>query len=195
MATGVKDIGAVLPDHIAFFRPHLKENFGLLMLVKKNLKVLEDGEVFVHKHKGFIPEGDVGNHARNVQYVTIQSASGPISVLNLHGLWTGQGKGDTPERLEQSRKIIELLKKFNHPVILCGDFNLLPDTESVRMVESAGLRNLVKEFSITSTRTSFYKKPEKFADYAFVSRSFDVTRFEVLPDEVSDHAPLLVEIV
>jgi len=47
---------------------------------------------------------------------------------------------------------------------------------------------------VSSTRTSFYTKPEKHADYAFVTKGISVTDFKVLPDEVSDHAPLLIEV-
>ena len=58
---------------------------------------------------------------------------------------------------------------------------------------AAGLRNLVAEFGVTSTRTSLYTGPGRFADYAFVSPGVEVHAFRVLPDEVSDHAPLMLE--
>lgn len=194
MTRGLQDISMILLDHTPFFRSQFMDNYGLLMLVRKNVRVREEGEVFVHKHKGHVPDGDAGNHARNLQYVTVETTDGPITVMNFHGLWNGQGKGDSADRLEQSEKILKFTKKIQNPFILCGDFNLLPDTESLRKLESSGLRNLVKEFGITSTRTSFYTKPEKFADYVFISRGIDLKHFEVLPHEVSDHAPLLVEV-
>ena len=56
------------------------------------------------------------------------------------------------------------------------------------------MRNLIKEYGITSTRTSFYEKENKFADHAFVSSDIEVVDFKVLPDEVSDHAALYLEI-
>ena len=61
------------------------------------------------------------------------------------------------------------------------------------MLEEAGLRNLVSEFGVLSTRTRLYARPERFADYVFVSPGIDVQNFGVLPDEVSDHAPLALE--
>lgn len=198
MVYGLQDITASLPNHTPFSRPHHLENYGLLMMVKKSLAVLEEGDVFVYKHKGYIPEGDVGNHARNIQYVTIETVSGPMTVINFHGLWTGcepgKGKKDCPERLEQSARILEFTSKIQNPFVLCGDFNLLPDTESLRKFEDAGLRNLIKEFGVTSTRTSFYTKPVKFADYVFIDNGIHLKDFKVLPDEVSDHAPLLIEV-
>ncbi len=78
--------------------------------------------------------------------------------------------------------------------ILCGDFNLLPETESLQLFERAGLRNLIKEYGITSTRTSFYNKPVPYADYAFITNGVNLIDFKVLPEEVSDHAPLYIEI-
>lgn len=189
MTDALLRIAEILPEHDFFFHPHVGENYGLAMFVKKSMEVLESGEVFVHKHKEFVPEGDVGLHARNVQYVTVTYGGRPFSVLNFHGLWNGQGKSDTPDRLEQSKRIVDFTKKLSGPFVLCGDFNLLPETESLRMLENAGMRNLVREYGITSTRSPLYTKPEKYADYMLAS-GVDVVSFEVLPDVVSDHMAL-----
>lgn len=193
MTNGVADISSALPDHEPFFHPHHGDNYGLMMLVKKSLPVLEVGDVFVYKERGFIPDGDVGRHARNIQYVTIDTGGGVRTIMNFHGLWNGRGKGDSDERIEQSERIIEFLKTFSHPYILCGDFNLLPHTVSLKKLEDFGLRNLVAEYGVTSTRTRHYAKQEKYADYVFVGTGIVIDDFCVLPDEVSDHAPLLVD--
>jgi endonuclease/exonuclease/phosphatase family metal-dependent hydrolase len=110
----------------------------------------------------------------------------------VHGLWNGKGKTDSVERIAQSQRIKQFLDTINNPKILCGDFNLRPDTESVKIIES-GMRNLIKEYDIKSTRTSFYQKEEKYADYIFASADIIVNSFEVLNEEVSDHAPLLLD--
>ncbi len=183
-----------MPDYTLYFRPHLKDYFGLAIAIKKDLEVIEEGEVFVHKHKGYTAPGALGHHARNIQYVKLFHQGKPLQVINFHGLWNGQGKTDTDDRLTQSTNIVEYLKTVPGNMVLCGDFNLRPDTESIAMLENFGLRNLVKEYGITSTRTSHYTKAEKFADYAFVNPGLGVKDFRVLPDEVSDHAPLLIEI-
>jgi endonuclease/exonuclease/phosphatase family metal-dependent hydrolase len=164
------------------------------MLIRKEYSVSIEADLFVYKQKGYVSEEDAGNHARNIQYATIKTTNGPITIINFHGLWNGKGKTDTNDRIQQSKNILEFTKKLTGEYILCGDFNLLPDTESIKLFESAGLRNLIKEHNISSTRTSFYTKPEKHADYAFVTNGIEVTDFKVLPDEVSDHAPLLIEI-
>lgn len=193
MVYGMQEISALLSEHQSYFYPHHMDNYGLMMLVKNDIKIIEEGEIFVYKHKGYLPEGDVGNHARNIQYVTFQKNGKKCTAINFHGLWNGKGKSDCKERLMQSEKIVEFVTQLSNPFVLCGDFNLLLDTESVAILEKAGLKNLIREYGISSTRTSYYTKPEKHADYVFVSKGIEVLNFQVLPDEVSDHAPLFID--
>lgn len=194
MMYGVKEISELLSDHNSYFRPHFLGKYGLMMLVKKNLIVVEEGEEFVHKHKGYNPESDAGNHARNIQYVTLNINDKPLTVINFHGLWNGKGKTDSEDRINQSKKILEFTKNLSGDFVLCGDFNLLPETESLKMFEDSGLRNLIKEYGIISTRTSHYTKDVKYADYIFTTKGLNVKDFRVLPEEVSDHSALLLEI-
>ena len=194
MVYGLQDISAALPEHAPYFRPHHLDNYGLMMLVQKDIKVLEEGDVFVHKERGYVPEGDAGNHARNVQYATLATPLGPRTVMNFHGLWKGgAGKLDIPERLLQSDNIIKFLNTLQNPYVLAGDFNLMPDTESMHKLERVGLRNLIKEYGVTSTRTKYYDKLDKYADYVLASDGVEIKEFKVLPDEVSDHLALYVE--
>lgn len=187
------ELCSILPNFNGFFRPHYGDHYGLAMFVKKNLNLLEEGDVFVYKDRDFVPTGDVGNHARNIQYANIGNDDGLVTIINFHGLWNGKGKTDTEDRIIQSKNIIGYISRISNPVVLCGDFNLLPETESLKLFEEAGLRNLIKEFDIKSTRTSLYKKEHRFADYAFISPEIVVKDFKVLPDEVSDHSPLYIE--
>lgn len=136
------------------------------------------------------------NHSRKALCVDVVCGGETISILNVHGLWNGKGKTDTPERIEQSRRIRNFMDSVKGRQIICGDFNLLPETESLSILEE-GMRNLVKEYNVASTRTSLYTRAEtsgKFADYIFVSPDITILDFTVLPDEVSDHSPLYLEI-
>lgn len=190
---GKQEISKTTPNHNYFFHPHHLENYGLLTLITKDLPIKNHGEIFVYKHKNYKPAGDIGNHARNIQYFTFHKENKTITVINFHGLWNGQGKGDSADRLSQSKKILDFIKTLDGEIIFCGDFNLSPNTESLKMFESFGLKNLIKEYNIQSTRTSFYTKPEKFADYIFVSNGIKVNDLKVLPEEVSDHAALFLD--
>ena len=195
MVYGLQDISALLTDFVPYFRPQSGDHYGLLLLVRKGIEVKDEGAIYVYKDQDYVPTGDMGNHARRIQFVTVEHNGAPLTVVNFHGIWNGMGKTDTEDRLNQSKNIIKFTEDRDGHVALCGDFNLLPETESIKLLEGAGLRNLVTESGVTSTRTSFYTKPEKFADYIFVSPELKVNDFKVLPDEVSDHAPLYIEIV
>lgn len=184
----------VLPDHTSLYHPHLGDWWGLAMFVKKGIKILEQGEKFVHESKAPLDMQLLGHMGKNIQYSKLEVNGKIVTIVNFHGLWTGKGKDDTEDRILQSKNIVEFLKTRDEPIVLCGDFNLLPTTESLKIIEKFGLRNLITEYGITSTRTSYYSKSNKFADYVFVSPNILINNFEVLPEEVSDHAAILLEI-
>lgn len=194
MNNGMQDIRDTLGSGYAtLYHPHFYDLFGLMMVAKQKYSILESGDIFVHKHKGYIAEDDLANHARNIQYAKMNINGKSITIVNFHGLWNGKGKTDSEERILQSKNIISFLKEVKGEIILCGDFNLRPDTKSIALLEDFGLRNLITEYGVTSTRTSYYKKEEKFADYVLVTKGVEVKDFKVLPDEVSDHSALLLE--
>jgi len=136
--------------------------------------------------------------ARRMQYVRTEVGGRAITVANYHGLWVPGPKTDTPERLVQSSNVRLALESTEGEHLLCGDFNLLPDTESVRIL-AEGMHNPVVERGVTSTRTPLYRhyqNPDEpnFADYVFASKGLEIRRFEVLPDVASDHAALLITV-
>ena len=94
----------------------------------------------------------------------------------------------------QSQRIKKFMQAINSPKILCGDFNLRPDIESMKILEEE-MNNLIKIFNITTTRTNLYTKQERFADYILTSPEIIINKFAVLKDEVSDHAPLLIDFI
>ena len=82
-------------------------------------------------------------------------------------------------------------------VIICGDFNVLPNTQSIIMFEDSFV-NLIKKYDISTTRSKispWYGTAGeiKFSDYAFVSPNMEITDFKVPDVEISDHLPLIME--
>lgn len=176
--------------HVGYFRAAHKDYYGQAIFVKKELEVTDEGDVVIFSNPN--PEGR-GRHNRNLQYIRLMHKNKKITIANVHGLWNGQGKTDTEERLAQSKEIRNFIDKNINNLIVVGDFNLNPDTQSIAIIEG-GLQNLIKDHGITSTRTELYEKEGKFADYAFVSKDIIVNDFKVLPDVASDHAALYLEI-
>jgi len=173
--------------------------FGLATYARRSLPVIGQALDFVHG--AFSPDG-WGAHPRprNAHGIRLfdDAAGQPISVVHLHGLRDPAGKGDTPDRRNQAHALVRLIRRVWNPgerLVVCGDFNLLPDSETFAILGALGLAELVTARGFTDTRTSFYGKENRFADYLLVTPNVEVRRFEVVASpEVSDHRPLLLEI-
>ena len=180
-----------------YFRIRPKAVLGLAIFVKKSIKT---GRVF-GKHVEGTVNGEVdfrnGKEANAVQCLEIVTKTGNFWVMNFHGQSRPGDKLDTPKRLKQSKILAGLIKKLKGPKILCGDFNLMPNTESVRIVERTGLENLITIYKIKNTRNSVswkrYGNRQHFADFTFVSPGLKVKSFKVPYNLASDHLPMVVE--
>ena len=116
----------------------------------------------------------------------------------MHGLRDQNGKMDTPERAQQARKLLDMSRCLAEPddlTVICGDFNVEPDSETLSILGSTGLTELVTARGFNSTRTSQYKKPGRYADYMLIDQEDAIRGFDVIRDpEVSDHCPLVLEV-
>jgi endonuclease/exonuclease/phosphatase (EEP) superfamily protein YafD len=132
-------------------------------------------------------------------YTRVGSGDHALSVCNFHGVSKPGDKLDTPERLLQSREIMGFFEGVEGPKILGGDFNLDPSSDSVRMFEDSGYRNLIKEFNIRTTRNRLVwerhpGREQYFSDYVFVSPDVQVKDFSVEDIEISDHLPMILNV-
>ena len=105
---------------------------------------------------------------------------------------------DTPERAAQAQRLLDLSRKVSEIddlSVICGDFNVEPASDTLKILVDAGMTELVTDQSYKTTRNSYYKKPGKFADYMLINRENEVQNFQVVHDpEVSDHCPLVMEL-
>ena len=176
----------------------IPSQWGLATFVHRSLPIIGQAQGFVHK--GYSPVG-YGDHprSRSAHGVRIydHAAARPISITHMHGLRDLRGKMDTPERLAQAERLWTLSEQVTEPGdlrVICGDFNVEPGSETLSLLEGAGMVELVTARGFSSTRTSHYKKPGKFADYMLVDDVSAVRGFDVVcAPEVSDHCPLVLE--
>lgn len=169
---------------------------GLALFVRENIPVTKVESVFVSG-----PSTGVGKFPysllRNIQFAEVVAEGRPLTIFNFHALLDDGNKRDTPVRLEQFRKVRDLLGGVGHAKIFCGDLNVYPDTESIRMFSEAGMKDLIKDFGVQTTRNDRYSGVKEYADYisdyAFTSPGVRVRSFTALPDEVSDHLALVLE--
>ncbi len=185
------------PDEALHFQDEPLENKtppGQAIFVRKGLHIRNHGGFRCYNKN--IPDRVYlgGKITGSCQWIDLEIQNKEIlTILNLHGLWQKDTKkADTQERLTQSIIINDFLQSKNGKKILCGDFNLQPNSQSIRILEKEML-NLIKKSTFTSTRSSYYSKPDTFADYILVSPNIIVKHFQVLQDEISDHLPLMIE--
>ncbi len=189
-----KTLSNYLNLHQDEFCPVLEKCYGIASFIHTNIKIIETGETLVACGDWWkLGDGHNRDHHRKLQWLEVEVDSKKLLIVNVHLTHRPEGKKDSEKRIRQSQTIIDFLNMFDYPKILVGDFNLLPTTQSIQMIEDAGMINLVKKHNVESTRTELYKKPLKFADYIFVSPEIRVKDFKVLPDVVSDHSPLYLE--
>ena len=102
-----------------------------------------------------------------------------MQVTNVHGLVNGWGKTDSSSRLEQTRTILSLAGLDDKPTILLGDFNLSLNSDCIALIEHQ-FTNLIRQNKVQSTRSAFYSKPDRYADYIFLSPQLNCIDFAVL---------------
>ncbi|MDP0926082.1 endonuclease/exonuclease/phosphatase family protein [Paracoccus onubensis] len=205
-----RDICEILPDHIAIFCPAAQgvlwdddkpvpSQWGLATFVHRSHTIIGQVQGFVHKD--FSPDG-FGEHprSRNAHGVRIHdnSAGRTISVTHMHGLRDLNGKMDTAARAAQARRLLEISQQVSRAddlAVICGDFNVEPDSETIALLEQSGMTELVRSCGFEGTRTSHYRKPGKFADYMLINQPEAVRAFDVVhAPEVSDHCPLVLDL-
>lgn len=205
-----QDISAALPEHVAIFCPAAQgilwdgdetvpSQWGLATFVHRRFPIVGQMQGFVHK--GFSPDG-YGEHPRSRSAHVVRlhdfDLGKPITIAHMHGLRDLRGKIDTPERLAQAQRLVGLVQAVAEPgdrLVVCGDFNVEPDSQTFGILASLGLKDLVVGRGHSDTRTSHYKKPGRYADYMLVNETVEVLAFTVVEQpEVSDHRPLLIEV-
>jgi endonuclease/exonuclease/phosphatase family metal-dependent hydrolase len=203
------DVRTALPRHQAIFvasdsgpvqdgtGARHRQDFGLATLVTERLPVIGVDSTFVHGRFADHVEWAAGDRPRIALAVrTVDRAAGrSVWVVQVHGLRDPAGKADTPARREQAQRLAELVGRIRGPrdlVVVCGDFNLLPGSETFDVLAGVGLTDLV---GTADTRTSRYAKPVRHASYLLVSDVAAVRRFEIRAEpEVSDHRALILDI-
>lgn len=205
-----RDVSRALPEHTAVFCPaaqgvlwdddqSIPSQWGLATFIHKSVPIIGQVQGFVHKCYSPVGYGD-HPRSRSAHGVRIYDyeADRPVSITHMHGLRDLNGKMDTPERNAQAQRLLSMSRQVSEPedfVVICGDFNVEPDSETLRILADAGLNELVTGRGFTSTRNSQYKKPGRFADYMLVSEPETVKGFDVVHDpEVSDHCPLILNV-
>jgi endonuclease/exonuclease/phosphatase family metal-dependent hydrolase len=168
-----------------------QNRFGLHTIVEKPLRIIRATATLDHS------DPTVGQALAT----EIELEDGDhLNIVNVHGIPYGiDDKLDTKGRLEQSDRIIRWLGHSGLPAVVCGDFNLLPETQSIKKFSEGGYTNLIEKYAIPTTRNKliweqFPDTIQLFADYTFLSPGLRETDFTVPYTEASDHLPMIIDI-
>ena len=96
--------------------------------------------------------------------------------------------------IEQSNYILSNIRN-DIPVIIVGHVNLLPETDSIKILNNK-LINLIDKYNIKSTRPIFDDGLDKgniVCDYIFVNNKVKINNFKVIDSKVSDHLPMILD--
>lgn len=139
---------------------------------------------------------DFSKHPKNMQCCEIQVGNKMLFVCNLHGIWGLDGI-DNDDRLKMSEIIIDQIKGKEN-VVLGGDFNLKPNTQTIKNIEKH-LVNVFKD-ELENSFNLNRKNLEKFPGYAtavvdmlFVSKDINLISHHCPDVDISDHLPLICE--
>jgi len=160
-------------DHVGVFCPaaqgvlwdddlSIPSQWGLATFVHKSYPIIGQVQGFVHKDFG--PNG-YGDHPRSrsahgVRVYDFQQDRA-ISVTHMHGLRDLAGKMDTPERAVQAHRLLEMSNQVADPKdvsVMCGDFNVEADSETLQILGAAGFSELVTTRGFASSPVSPGKK-------------------------------------
>jgi len=163
---------------------------GLAIFAKKTVQVGSDGGFRCYKWDNF-PRFDFGAKLTgNCQWIE----AGEYTIMNLHGIYQRDtNKADTPERMVQAIILKDFMNEHTGKLIIGGDFNLLPENESLKLIEG-DMVNLVNKYKVETTRSSDYAGAHNKADYILVSPDVKVKDFAVVDCDVSDHLPMVLDI-
>lgn len=97
------------------------------------------------------------------------------------------------DRIAQAKHLVKRLSREQLPVLIAGDFNAMPLFPSYNVVVAAKYRDAALEFQNHAHTRKTRGLPARI-DYLFLSESFEITRYDVLPIDFSDHRPIVAEV-
>lgn len=109
------------------------------------------------------------------------------------------GFSQTHKRDIENQKILSQLNNHHEKFIFCGDFNATPEAELIRTL-SQQFQHAGPDFAqkTWTTKPFSYNGFEANAldwrlDYVFCTRDIKIISSRIVPTEVSDHLPILIE--
>jgi len=157
-----------------------------------NLTLNDKATIFTNREYVHNRAIDDDYNVRNFQHVVIEDQNNKkIHLINHHGYHVPEHKRGNEFTLKACRQIVDYATQLDGPVIIAGDFNLEPSSESIAVLNDH-FRNLTTEYGLVTTRNDLTHKVEA-CDYIFVSHDITVNDFYASTIVASDHQGLVLD--
>ena len=128
---------------------------------------------------------------RNLQYIDDPSIKDEQDLENSKNIISKFKKGFLKREI-QSNRIKEEINKSPYPVIVCGDFNDVPNSYSYNTI-GKGLHNAFAEKGTGIGRTYNGISPTLRIDNIFADTRFSITQYIRIQKKLSDHFPIIAD--
>jgi len=98
------------------------------------------------------------------------------------------------KRSVQANFIKDEINHSPYPVIVCGDFNDVPNSYSYETI-GEGLQNAFVQKGVGIARTFSTISPTLRIDNIFADKDFTITQFTRVKKLLSDHFPIIVDLI
>ncbi|CAN5838777.1 endonuclease/exonuclease/phosphatase family protein [soil metagenome] len=129
---------------------------------------------------------------RNLQYIDDPTLKNEADIENSKTIISKFKKGFLKREI-QSNRIKEEMYKSPYPVIVCGDFNDVPNSYAYNTI-GKGLKNAFAEKGTGIGRSFYSISPTLRIDNIFTDNRFEVEQFVRVKKKLSDHFPLIADL-
>ncbi len=128
----------------------------------------------------------------NLKYIDEPTVENGVTIKESKSI-IGKFKKGFLKRQVQADRIRDEINKSPYPVIVCGDFNDVPNSYSYHTI-GKGLKNAFTEKGVGLGRTFTGISPVLRIDNIFADKKFDVLQFKRINLKLSDHFPILTDV-
>jgi endonuclease/exonuclease/phosphatase family metal-dependent hydrolase len=129
---------------------------------------------------------------KNLEYID-NPITNTDTVLSESKNIIGKLKRGFLKRFAQSNIVKQQIDKSPYPVIICGDFNDVPNSYAYSKI-GEGLQNVFVEKGIGFGRTFSGISPTLRIDNIFADKKFTIEQFIRIPQKLSAHFPLIADV-
>jgi endonuclease/exonuclease/phosphatase family metal-dependent hydrolase len=184
-------------------------HFGIIIFSKYPIVNKRTVSYYPHDYNSIFQYADIVKNKDTIRVFNVHLQSLKFSRSNLHYIDSPSLK--TEADLEKTKNVIGKLKtgflkrhtqadriraeidKSPYPVIICGDFNDVPNSYA-SMTIGNGLKNAFVEKGYGLGRTFSGIAPTLRIDNIFTDKTFSIQQFTRINKRLSDHFPIIADI-